>query len=60
MLGKSLLENLAVPRRHRNPIFVGGDPIPEGLHVVDLLVHGQVVEASGRILERVRHDDNVP
>lgn len=37
-VGEALLEHLAVALRHGDLTFPGGDPIPEALHVVDLLI----------------------
>lgn len=44
---KPLLEQLSLPLVEGNLIGICGDPVPEGPHVVDLLIARQVVEARG-------------
>jgi len=48
MSREALGEQLLLPVLKRDLIRIGRDPVPQGLHVVDLLLNGQVVEAWRR------------
>jgi hypothetical protein len=47
MSSKSLLKELSLPIVQRNLVGVGRDPVPKGLHIVDLLFDRKIVEARG-------------
>ncbi len=52
----TLLEFAQVPVRHWHTIGIRGDPVPQRLHVRDLLVDGKVVEVRWRRASLVSHD----
>lgn len=60
MRDEALVQNFALPIRKRQLTHAHGDPVPERLHVVDLLVDGEIVESRRWHPKRMRHAVSLP
>jgi hypothetical protein len=58
-IGEALIEDRLLPVGNRNAIGTRRDPVPQCLHVVDLIFDRQVIEAWRRNSERLRHSRRI-
>jgi hypothetical protein len=56
MSSQPLLQDPALPLVQRDLVCRCGDTVPQRLHVVDLLLDGQLVEPRRGHRERLAHD----
>jgi hypothetical protein len=53
---QALLDDPLVPVRHGKILRIGGNAVPQRLHIVELLLDRQVVESGWRKRKRSRYD----
>jgi hypothetical protein len=52
---QTFLEDVAVPFGDRNLLWCRSDPVPQGLHVRDLIIDREVIKSGGRQWDRLGH-----